>query len=106
MLHTTLFHSVLITTSLAVAASFVVVPKAFAVESTPTMDSKCQVNSNSNAKTIQTNALTPKVDSVQLQVNRTDTEKDTKNNVVNISKDEKAQKINDAICVLRNLFLD
>jgi hypothetical protein len=98
-------HRLLIATSLAVAASFVAIPRAFAVESTPTVDSKCQINSNItnfNAKTAQDNALKPKVDLIQLRVN----EKDTKNNVVNMSEDEKKQKINDALFALRNLFSD
>jgi hypothetical protein len=99
----------LIATSLAVAASFVAVPRAFAVESTPSVDLKCQTNSysiDSNPKTVQTNALIPKVDSVQLQVNKMDTEKNTKNNVANSSKDEREQKINDALCALKDLFSD
>jgi hypothetical protein len=102
-------HHLLIATSLAVAASFVAIPRAFAVESTPTVDSKYQTNSNItnfNAKTAQDNALKPKVDLIQLRVNEIDAEKDTKNNVVNMSEDEKKQKINDALFALRNLFSD
>ncbi len=106
MLHT-ISYRLLIATSLAVAALFVAVPRAFAVEPTPNVDSACQTNSdlvNFNAKALQVDALTSKVDSVQLRVNKIDTEKNTKNNVANISNDEKAQKINDAVCALRNLF--
>jgi hypothetical protein len=100
-------HRLLIATGLAVAVSFAAVPRAFAVESTPTVDSKCQINSNitnSNARAIQDNTLKPKVDLIQLRVNEIGVEKDTKNNVVNISRDDKAQKINEALCALRDLF--